>query len=460
MSFASAVDRLRTSRSLRVGLALGVGIAARAVANRMAAHTEGHGLVDWERARRISHRRLARAPGRLTSAAIAATAPAYARHMDRVVPLLEERLGAPLPGVVERHTAASRAEWADANMGTIRSLIGHLEPALVPHVPEGSLRAGVAAATNRLLTTSQVGFLLGYLGTRVLGQYDVALLSAEGVPGRLLYVEENIRATARTLQVPVDDFRLWVCLHETTHAFELEAHAWLRPYLRQRLERQLSLFADETRRLQRDGLRHLARRWRAVAAEGSVQGFLSREQRQVFREIQVVMSLMEGFSDWVMDQVGAELLPDVAMIRARFEARREQRRRPIDRVLARLTGMDLKLEQYRRGERFVAGIHRHGGAPAVARLWEGPEHLPSERELDDPAAWVRRVMSAVTDAPESSMAAPEATAPALESTTDAPEGDVSAAAAKPARIEPGACPRRRSSQAAPCARAASPRPSP
>jgi coenzyme F420 biosynthesis associated uncharacterized protein len=352
-----------------------------------------HGLVDWERARRITHRRLLRAPGHLSPTAIAATAPAYARHMDRVVPLLEARLGAPLPGVVERHAVASRTEWADANMGTIRSLIGHLEPALQPRAPEGSVRAGVAAATNRLLTTSQVGFLLGYLGTRVLGQYDVALLSAEGAPGRLLYVEENIRATAHSLRVPVDPFRLWVCLHETTHAFELEAHPWLRPYLRHRLERQLSLFADETRRLQRDGLGHLVRRWRAAAAEGSMRGFLSREQRQVFREIQIVMSLMEGFSDWVMDQVGAEVLPDVASIRARFEARREQRRRPIDRILARITGMDLKLEQYRRGERFVAGVHRVGGNEAIARLWDGPDHLPSEEELDDPAAWVRRVMA-------------------------------------------------------------------
>jgi putative hydrolase len=104
------------------------------------------------------------------------------------------------------------------------------------------------------------------------------------------------------------------------------------------------------------------------------------------------MSLMEGFSDWVMDQVGAEVLPDVAAIRARFEARREQRRRPLDRILARLTGMDLKLEQYRRGERFVAGVHDHGGDTAIARLWDSPSSLPTEQELDDPAAWVRRVV--------------------------------------------------------------------
>jgi coenzyme F420 biosynthesis associated uncharacterized protein len=246
--------------------------------------------------------------------------------------------------------------------------------------------------TNRMVTTGQVGFLLGYLGSRVLGQYDVALLSAEQEPGKLLFVEENIRATARAVDVPVDDFRLWVALHEATHAFELEAHPWLRPYIRGRIERQVALFAQETRRLQRRGLAHLARRWRVAAAEGSIRGFLGPEQRRLFRETQLVMSLMEGFSDWVMDEVGAEVLPDIKGIRRRFETRRGQRRRAIDRLTARLTGMDIKLEQYRRGERFVSGVHRVGGAAAIEHLWDGPGSLPSEAEMNDPAAWVRRVV--------------------------------------------------------------------
>jgi coenzyme F420 biosynthesis associated uncharacterized protein len=391
MSLVGSASRWRPSRSVRVGLAIGLGIAARKVADRVASRP-AQGLVDWPRAQRIAQRRLIRAPGHLTAVQLRAAGPAYGRHMARVVPLLEARLGSPLPGVVERHSVASRGEWASANIETFRSLIAHLEPSLMPRARPGSLGAGMAAAANRFLTTSQVGFLLGYLGTRVLGQYDVALLSSEQAPGRLLFVEENIRATARALGVPLDAFRLWVCLHETTHAFELEAHGWLRPYIRERLERQLALFAEETRRLQRDGLRHLARRWRSAAAEGSLRGFLSPEQRTLFGEIQSLMSLMEGFSDWVMDEVGAEVLPDVVDIRRRFEARRSQRRRTIDRVLARLTGMDLKLEQYRRGERFVAGIHREGGAAAIAQLWDGPASLPTERELDDPPAWVRRVV--------------------------------------------------------------------
>ena len=69
------------------------------------------------------------------------------------------------------------------------------------------MAAGLARAANRFLTTQQLGFLLGYIGTRVLGQYDIALLSAESQPGKLLFVEENIRATAAALGVSLSDFR-------------------------------------------------------------------------------------------------------------------------------------------------------------------------------------------------------------------------------------------------------------
>jgi coenzyme F420 biosynthesis associated uncharacterized protein len=391
VSLATAAGRLRSSRALRVGVAIGIGVTARAMAHRATVNVPA-GLVDWERAEGIARRRLGNAPGHLTPVQLRAAEPAYARHMDRVVPLLEERLGAELPGVVDRHDVVSRGDWAAANMHTFKALVAQLEPYLTPRLPEGSVRAGVAAATNRAITTGQVGFLLGYLGSRVLGQYDIALLSAEKEPGRLLYVEENIRATARLLDVPVDDFRLWVALHETTHAFELEAHPWLRPYIRSRMERQVALFARETRRLQRRGLRHLVRRWRSAAAEGSLRSLLGPEQQQLFKETQLVMSLMEGFSDWVMDEVGDELLPDVGSIRRRFEARRGQRRRGLDRLMARLTGMDIKLEQYHRGERFVAGVYRVGGSAAIDHLWDGPETLPTEQEMEAPDAWVRRVV--------------------------------------------------------------------
>ena len=97
------------------------------------------------------------------------------------------------------------------------------------------------------------------------------------------------------------------------------------------------------------------------------------------------MSLLEGFSDYVMDEVGRDLVPDVERISARFHERRT-RRTPFERAILRLTGMDLKMEQYRKGERFVAAIALAGGSTALNRLWDGPESLPRDGEIDAPSA--------------------------------------------------------------------------
>jgi coenzyme F420 biosynthesis associated uncharacterized protein len=374
-----------------VGALAGVGVAW---LNRRVQRTARGGLVDWPRAERLAAAQLARVPGSLDAAAIDRAGASYDAAMRRIVPALEAELGTALPGVVGRHAAVSRADWARANLVAFRQLYGHIEDALGerlrPH--EGNLGEGLAALMNRSLATRQIAFVLGYLGTRVLGQYDIALLSAEARPGQLLFVEENIRSTAESLRVPVDDFRVWVALHETTHAFEFEAHPWLRPYLAERMERQIAGLIDDSRLLSMDGLGQLVRRWRTRDGGGFLESLLDPEQRRTFRETQTLMSLLEGFGDWVMDRVGASFLPDVALLRERFEARRSQPRRGLDGIVSRLMGMDLKLAQYRRGEQFVAGVASAGGAGAVARLWDGPESLPTEAELGDPRAWVRRVV--------------------------------------------------------------------
>ncbi len=399
MTASRAIDlgaraaRAGLARAAAVGVAVGAGLVLHRLARRAAPSDTQGSLVDWTTAEAIAVRRLRTSAGTLATQELAAAGPAYATAMERIVPRLEARLGTALPGVVERHAVVDRAGWAAANISAFRDLVGHLE-----HTALGTRaltdQGSLAMLANRYIATRQVGFLLAYLGTRVLGQYDIALLSAEEAPGRLLFVEENIRATARSMSVPLDRFRTWIALHEATHAFEMEAHPWLRPYLRERLERQVDAFVGEARALSAKGVRHLLARWRAAAAEGSISGLMSPEQRGLLREIQLVMSLMEGFSDWVMDDVGAQLVPDVARIRERFEQRRDQRRRGIDRIVARLTGLDLKMEQYRRGERFVAGVHAAGGDSAIAHIWDGPAALPTDAEMDDPAAWVRRVVPA------------------------------------------------------------------
>jgi coenzyme F420 biosynthesis associated uncharacterized protein len=374
-----------------IGSALG---AAVTVLGRRAERSARRGLVDWAGVERIAAARLRAAPGALDPADLAATEPEYAAAMARIVPALSAALGTELPGVVERAAVVDRAGWVRANVSTFAALIGRIEGELLDQIVPvgGGLGAAAMAIANRFVTTRQLGFLLGFMGQRVLGQYDLALLSAEARDGRLLFVEENIRQTAGALGVPVGPFRTWIALHETTHAFEFEAHPWLRPYLAERLERQLTMFSRDASTLGRDALRSLGRALRGEGDGGHwMERLMGDEQRRLFRETQAVMSLLEGFSDYVMDEVGRDLVPGVERISARFHERR-QRRTSFERAILRVTGMDLKMEQYRAGERFVRAIADAGGPDGLQRLWDGPEALPQPDEIAAPEGWLARVL--------------------------------------------------------------------
>jgi coenzyme F420 biosynthesis associated uncharacterized protein len=389
--------RVPDERLWQLGFLVGsvVGAAITVAGRHVERSARAAGLVDWGRVEAIAIARLRNAPGTLAPGDLRAVEGDYASAMGRVVPALAAHLGTDLPGVVDRVSVVDRAGWVRANTAGFASLLGKLEGQLLDQIlpPGGGLGKATVALANRWVTTRQLGLLLGFMGQRVLGQYDLALLTAETTPGRLLFVEENVRQTARALDLPLGPFRTWIALHETTHAFEFEAHPWLRPYIAERLERQVSMLSQDASTMGRDALASIGA---ALRGEGRrddqhwLERLMSDEQRRLFRETQAVMSLLEGFGDHVMDEVGRDLVPGVERISARFHGRREQRT-PFERAMLRITGMDLKMEQYRKGEAFVAAIERLAGPSALRRLWDGPQTLPTPEEIDAPEAWVRRM---------------------------------------------------------------------
>jgi coenzyme F420 biosynthesis associated uncharacterized protein len=102
------------------------------------------------------------------------------------------------------------------------------------------------------------------------------------------------------------------------------------------------------------------------------------------------MTLVEGHGDYVMDAVGPQVVPSVAKIRARFNARRSSAGR-VEQALRRMLGIDLKMKQYAQGSRFVQTVVREAGMPVFNRVWTSPETLPVRAELTDPQLWLDRV---------------------------------------------------------------------
>ena len=278
---------------------------------------------------------------------------------------------------------ASRAEWIDFNIEGFGEL---MEPVL-KRAAAGSdnLTWAIGGAT----LTAQVGLLLGFLSARVLGQYDTGPLLAReraGEPGKVFFLDGNIAATAGRIAVPVDGLRLWIVLHEMTHALQFEGYPWLRAHLGELLERLISPLAD------RLGVRETIRRLSENMRTGgrSVELMMNRSQRESFDQMQATMSVIEGYSDFVMHNVGRSLVPQYEHLKNRM-ARSRAHRPPFETAVFRITGLDVKLEQYRLGERFAEAVARREGMEGLNRVWERPENLPTLEEVRDPGIWMTRM---------------------------------------------------------------------
>lgn len=378
-----ARNTARLASGILVGglLAIGASVASREIMRRA-----GTRLLDWEAVRAIAHRRLGDAAAPIPADRRAEAERFYRDTLLRIEPIVAEEIGSELPAALETPAVVDRVQWVDLNIATFRVLFDRVEAVFLDN-QAGPDTAGRAMSRwlNRTVGNQQLGFMLAFLGRKVLGQYDVSLLAAGPNRGRLHFVEPNVLGTAAAMRIPRDEFRTFIALHEATHAFEFEAHEWLRPYF-------ASLVAETVEQLAADSGGLMTRIREALAGgEGHwLERIMTPGQRDTFNRTQALMSLLEGYSNHVMNAAGARILPNFAEIHDRFE-RRGEGRTGIEKAIMRLTGLDLKMEQYAAGERFADRVIDLRGRAFLNRVWTGPELLPSLDEIRNPERWIARI---------------------------------------------------------------------
>ncbi|MFI1191131.1 zinc-dependent metalloprotease [Streptomyces californicus] len=297
-----------------------------------------------------------------------------------------------------------RPGWIKANVAGFRELLKPLL-AKMEDRRSGGPGGAVLGAVGGKVTGVELGMLLSFLASRVLGQYETFAPATRELPasanggGRLLLVAPNIVHVERELDVDPHDFRLWVALHEETHRTQFTSVPWLRDHL----QGEIQTFLDETdvdpmTFLER--LREAAQSLSGGRPEGEqgesggrslVDIVQTPAQREVLGRLTAVMSLLEGHADYVMDGVGPGVVGSVSEIREKFQQRRAQGAGRLDQALRKLLGLDAKLRQYKDGEKFVRSVVDEVGMDGFNRVWTSPNTLPTKAEIARPADWVARV---------------------------------------------------------------------
>lgn len=370
-------------------------------------------LVDWAVAERVATWAIARRPPSVDYDP-AVLSGAFAEATAQAEQLVSAATGwrAPTPA---RSVVTDRAGWARANVASFQRLlapvlvkferrkeekkaerrrVGGL-PSWLVDLPEPI--AGTIAGAGRSVSGAELGAVLAWMSTRVLGQYDMLLTEDMAETQDLLYyVGPNVVELEERHGFPPEEFRLWLALHEVTHRCQFTAIPWMRDYFVSLVREGLGSLDPDPSRFA-EALRRMAEEIRAgrnpLRDNGALGLVATPEQLEGLHRIQALMSLLEGHGDVTMDRAGAAVIPHAARFGEVLRQRRNQTR-GLARLLQQLIGMEAKFRQYEEGERFIAAVEESGGPELLDRAWRGPEWLPSLAEIRDPSAWIARVGAA------------------------------------------------------------------
>ena len=347
------------------------GLATVAVAEAVRPRGGSGVLLDWEEVRRRARTWLA------STSAPAVDLMAAQRQYRLMAAQLQDPLlkfVGPLPkgAAMPEFSALDRAGWLDVNLGILRRVVD-------PILEKGRLPNSLVVDAGRAGLNHYVAFLLAFLGRRVLGQYDPQLLGTEPLsPDGLYLVETNVEEWGRKAELPGEDLRRWLILHEMTHAWQFASHPWLKNYM----ESSMRVLLES---VTKDGP--------AAARVAAFAGVVPAQWR-VMRQMQGTMSLVEGYSNLVMNELGSKTLASFERLEHAYRARGRSRS-VVEILIWRLTGLDLKLQQYQRGEAFARAIYDAHGMEVLNRAWTSAESMPNLDELHDPARWYRRIAAGV-----------------------------------------------------------------
>jgi coenzyme F420 biosynthesis associated uncharacterized protein len=348
------------------------------------------GPIDWRLAEKVAVRVAGRDPFE-SSYHYASLAPDFEELTAQAEELVAAATGLRSLAGPARARVTDRAGWVGANIRSFSRLLRPITDKLDEHL--GSSRLTPLA---RRATGAELGALLGWMSTRVLGQYDLLVIEDEDPDDQdvVYYVGPNVLALEKRFAFPPREFRLWLALHEVTHRAQFTGVPWMRAHFLGLVKQSLGSVDPDPKRFL-EAIRRVAegvREGRNPLDDGGIVALLAtEEQSAVLQQVGGLMSLLEGHGDVTMDRAGAGLIPSAE----RFSRVLRQRRKslsPSARMLQRLIGLEAKMNQYEQGEKFIAAVEAVGGPSLLNRAFEAPELLPSLPEIRAPREWIDRVL--------------------------------------------------------------------
>jgi len=362
--------------------------------------------VNWDLARQVAVAAAAAAGPQTVDPAVAAEIGEDARiaHL-----WLAETTGIGEAGVVPPAKAVSPADWAEHACTAYREMIDPLAAkvsaaigeqagsalgedagALPPGLDPGAIGAALRQMAPLFLGV-QTGGVLGAVAQDVLGSRDLPIPPADGAP--VIVVPSAIAQLADEYQLDRREALLYVVLHECAHraieeslsTFRSSFFALFHDYVA-----SLSIdFSSAFERLQEIDFSNPQGVEEQLGGQGFFDLLDSPASSAAAGRLEHLIALAEAFADRMVEAAAEGRLPSAA--RLAEAAARHRSGAEGTAALHKFMGVGASDEARRAAARFIRAVLSEAGWPALIRMWEDSETMPTKAEIDDHAAWLGRI---------------------------------------------------------------------
>ncbi len=247
---------------------------------------------------------------------------------------------------------------------------------------------------------SQLGQALGRLAREVLTSTDIGLpLGPKGVAAIMPGAVESFAAG---LEQPRSEILTFLAAREAAH-HRLFTHV---PWLASQLLGAVEAYARGIQ-VDMNGIEGLARDFNpaSLTDPAAVEQLLSQgvfepkatpAQTQALERLELLLALIEGWVQAVVTDALGERIPGTAALSETLRRRRASGG-PAEQTFATLVGLELRPRKLREAGELWQRLTQAAGTDARDAIWQHPDLLPDTDDLDDPSAFIDRVIGGDTD---------------------------------------------------------------
>ena len=313
-----------------------------------------------------------------------------------------------LPAGTTKAVAWTPTDWIDNTMETWKRLcdpvaeqISTVWSSALPEEAQAMAGPLLAMMTQMggMAFGSQLGQALGKLSKEVLTSTDIGL--PLGPKGIAALMPEAIESLSEGLEQPRSEIMTFLAAREAAH-HRLFSHV---PWLSSQLLNAVEAFAKGTK-IDMSGIEELAAGFNPASLtdpsqleqllnQGIFEPKATPEQTAALERLETLLALIEGWVQTVVNDALGERIPGASALSETLRRRRATGG-PAEQTFATLVGLELRPRKLREAAVLWEKLTQAAGVDSRDAVWQHPDLLPSSDDLDEPSAFIDRVIGGDT----------------------------------------------------------------